>query len=77
MATAGNLPPLPGRAADRHKYSLIRIFLPVQAAGWHICLDLAERNLAGDPVGRIVADQAMAHGWQRLSDGYAAALEKP
>jgi uncharacterized protein YndB with AHSA1/START domain len=53
-----------------------RSWLSKVAAGWHICLDVAERNLAGDPVGRIVADQAMAHGWQRLNDGYAAVLGK-
>jgi uncharacterized protein YndB with AHSA1/START domain len=51
-----------------------RSWLSKVAAGWHICLDVAERKLAGDPVGRIVADEAMAHGWERLNDGYAAQL---
>ena len=34
----------------------LRSWLSKVAAGWHICLDVAERQLAGDPVGRIVAD---------------------
>lgn len=42
------------------------------AAGWHLCLDVAERALAGRPVGRIVAGAAKRHGWERLNADYAA-----
>jgi len=41
------------------------------AAGWHICLDVADRLLAGDPIGRIVADDARRHGWERLDAAYS------
>ena len=41
------------------------------AAGWHICFDVLERLLAGDPVGRIVGGDAMKFGWPRLHAEYA------
>ena len=42
------------------------------AAGWHICLAVLARLLAGDPVGVIRGQDAMNHGWERLRAGYAA-----
>ncbi|MGH7445104.1 MAG: SRPBCC family protein [Longimicrobiales bacterium] len=42
------------------------------AAGWHICIDVADAFMSGAPVGRIVADDAMKHGWERLNEEYAA-----
>lgn len=44
------------------------------AAGWHICLDVAERLLARDPVGRIVGADALDHGWRELNVHYADLL---
>lgn len=44
------------------------------AAGWHICIDVAERLLAGAPVGRIVGEEAKQHGWERLEAVYADRL---
>ena len=42
------------------------------AAGWHICFDVLERLLAGEPIGRIVGAEAMKFGgWQRLTAEYA------
>jgi hypothetical protein len=41
------------------------------AAGWHICFDVLDRWLAGDPIGRIVAGEAMKFGWKRLNVEYA------
>jgi hypothetical protein len=42
------------------------------AAGWHICFDVLERLLAGEPIGRIVGAEAMKFGgWQRLKAEYA------
>ena len=41
------------------------------AAGWHICFDVLARFLSGDPVGRIVAGDAMKFGWPRLNAEYA------
>jgi uncharacterized protein YndB with AHSA1/START domain len=51
-----------------------RSMVPKVAAGWHICLDVAERLMAGDPVGRIVAEEARAYGWEALNQQYAATL---
>ena len=47
-------------------------WLPKVAAGWHICLDVADRWLQGNPVGRIAAQDAMQFGWGTLNDSYTA-----
>ena len=44
------------------------------AAGWHICLVVADRFMDGEPIGRIVADNAMNFGWQELEQAYAERL---
>jgi uncharacterized protein YndB with AHSA1/START domain len=49
-----------------------RKFVSMGAAGWHICFDVLDRFLAGQPIGRIVAGDAMKfEGWQRLNAEYA------
>ena len=48
-----------------------RRFISMGAAGWHICFDVLERLLAGEPIGRIVGPGAMKFGWQRLHAEYA------
>jgi uncharacterized protein YndB with AHSA1/START domain len=49
-----------------------RRFVSWGAAGWHICFDVLERLLAGDPIGRIVSADAMKFiGWQQLTAEYA------
>lgn len=47
-------------------------FIAWGAAGWHICLDVLDHLVAGEPIGRIVGGEAMDFGWQRLVDEYAA-----
>ncbi|HYZ01288.1 MAG TPA: SRPBCC family protein [Candidatus Binatia bacterium] len=44
------------------------------AAGWHICLAVADRLLDGHPVGPIVGENARNYGWDDLSDAYAKRL---
>jgi uncharacterized protein YndB with AHSA1/START domain len=44
------------------------------AAGWHLCLDVAEHLLDGDPVPPIRGQEALQHGWKELHDEYAAQL---
>jgi uncharacterized protein YndB with AHSA1/START domain len=51
-----------------------RTWVPMVAAGWHICLDVADLLLDGDPIGSIVADEAKEFGWDDLRDGYAERL---
>jgi len=49
-----------------------RRYMSMGAAGWHICLDVLDRLLAGQPIGRIVGPDAMKFdGWQRLNAEYA------
>jgi uncharacterized protein YndB with AHSA1/START domain len=52
-------------------------WVPKVAAGWHICLDVAERLLAGQPVEPIRGEDAKNHGWERLHDAYAETLGIP
>jgi uncharacterized protein YndB with AHSA1/START domain len=53
-------------------HNIPRGFISMGAAGWHICLDVLDRQLAGRPIGRIVGPQAMQFGgWQRLNAEYA------
>lgn len=63
-ATAGGT-----RLTLRHRTAQ-RDHVPMFAAGWHICLDVAEAALDGRPLGRIAGKDALDHGWAELRDGY-------
>jgi uncharacterized protein YndB with AHSA1/START domain len=53
-------------------HNIDRGFISWGAAGWHICFDVLDRFLAGEPIGRIVGPDAMKFaGWQRLKVEYA------
>jgi hypothetical protein len=53
-------------------HKIDRRFISWGAAGWHICFDVLERLLAGEPIGRIAGPEAMKFdGWQRLTAEYA------
>jgi len=47
------------------------------AAGWHICLDVAERMLDGSPVGPIRGQEALQYGWDELRSAYTERLPVP
>lgn len=49
-------------------------WVPKVAAGWHLCLVVADRLLAGRPVGPIRGEDAKNYGWQALHDAYAEKL---
>lgn len=52
--------------------SIDRHYISMGAAGWHICLDILDRLLSGNPVGRIAGGDALKFaGWQRLNAKYA------
>jgi uncharacterized protein YndB with AHSA1/START domain len=56
-------------------HNIDRRFISMGAAGWHICLDVLDRLLAGRPIGRMVGPEAMKfEGWQRLNGEYANQL---
>ncbi|HJQ37107.1 MAG TPA: SRPBCC family protein [Thermoanaerobaculia bacterium] len=53
-------------------HNIDRRFIAMGAAGWHVCLDVLERALDEQPIGRIVGADAMNfEGWQRLHAEYA------
>jgi uncharacterized protein YndB with AHSA1/START domain len=67
------LEPLPGGGTRLTLWHNIdRRFISMGAAGWHICFDVLERLLSGQPIGRIVGGDALTFvGWQRLNAEYA------
>jgi uncharacterized protein YndB with AHSA1/START domain len=49
-----------------------RRYIAMGAAGWHICIDVMDHLLSGDPIGRIAGPETMKFdGWQRLNAEYA------
>jgi uncharacterized protein YndB with AHSA1/START domain len=52
-------------------HTIDRRAISMGAAGWHICLDVFDRLLAGEPLGRIVGGDAMSFDWPRLNAEYA------
>lgn len=53
-------------------HNINRNFISMGAAGWHICLDVLASTLDEEPIGRIVAGDALQfEGWQRLNKEYA------
>jgi len=66
------LEPLGAGTRLRLWHSIDRRFISWGAAGWHICFDVLDRLLAGEPIGPIVGGEAMKFdGWQRLNAEYA------
>ncbi len=53
-------------------HNIDRRYIAMGAAGWHICIDVMDRALSGEPVGRMVGPDTMKfEGWQRLRAEYA------
>jgi uncharacterized protein YndB with AHSA1/START domain len=52
-----------------------RDWTPKVAAGWHLCLVVADHLLDGDPIEPIRGGAAMEYGFQDLSDAYERELE--
>jgi uncharacterized protein YndB with AHSA1/START domain len=49
-----------------------RRFIAMGAAGWHLCTDVLDHLLSGQPLGRIVGMEAMQFaGWQQLNAEYS------
>jgi uncharacterized protein YndB with AHSA1/START domain len=52
-----------------------RRYIAMGASGWHVCLDVMDRLLAGQPIGRLAGPAAMkVEGWQRLMGEYVKLL---
>lgn len=62
----------PGGTRLKLWHNIDRRFIAWGAAGWHICFDVLDHLLSGEPIGRIVGPDAMKfEGWQRLTTEYA------
>jgi uncharacterized protein YndB with AHSA1/START domain len=49
-----------------------RRYVAMGAAGWHICIDVMDRLLADQPIGRMAGPELMKFdGWQRLTAEYS------
>ncbi|MBK7929566.1 MAG: SRPBCC family protein [Bryobacterales bacterium] len=52
-------------------HNIDRRYIAWGAAGWHICLDVLERLLGGEPLGRMAGAEVMQFaGWRRLAAEY-------
>ncbi len=49
-------------------------WVPKVAAGWHLCIVVAEHLLAGQPIEPIRGEDAYRYGWRDLYDAYAEKL---
>jgi len=51
--------------------SIDRRYIAMGAAGWHVCFDVMDHLLDGEPIGRLVGPDVMKFdGWQRLHAEY-------
>jgi len=67
------LAPTPGGTRLTLWHTIDRRYVTWGAAGWHVCLDVLDRLLAGDPIGRIAGGDAIKYaGWKQLTAEYAA-----
>jgi len=58
-------------------HNIDRRYISMGAAGWHICFDVLDHLLSANPIGRIVAGDALKFGgWQRLHAEYAKQFEQ-
>lgn len=52
-------------------HNIDRHYIAMGAAGWHICFDVLDHLLSGEPIGRMVGMDVMKFGgWQRLHAEY-------
>lgn len=55
-------------------HNIDKAYIAMGAAGWHICFDVLERQLAGQPIGRIAGPAAFGYDFKRLHAEYAQLL---
>jgi len=53
-------------------HNIDKRYIAMGAAGWHICLDVLDRLVGGEPIGRMVGPACMGfEGWKRLNKEYS------
>jgi uncharacterized protein YndB with AHSA1/START domain len=58
-------------------HNIDRRYISWGAAGWHICFDVLERMLSGNPISRIAGADAMKlEGWKKLTAEYQKQFEQ-
>jgi uncharacterized protein YndB with AHSA1/START domain len=58
-------------------HNIDRRYVSWGAAGWHVCFDVLDHFLAGEPIGRMVGPEVTKFaGWQRLQAEYAKQFAK-
>lgn len=65
----------PGTRLTLHHTLDDREYVSKIAAGWHLCLVVADRLLDGRPIDPIRGDDARNYGWEALNDSYAQKLD--
>ena len=56
-------------------HNIDRRYIAMGAAGWHICIDVLDHLVAGEPLGRMVGPDAIKFGgWNRLHVEYQKQL---
>ena len=66
------LEPLGGGTRLKLSHNINKGYIAWGAAGWHICFDVLDRQLAGEPIGRMVGPEVTKfEGWQRLAGEYS------
>jgi len=56
-------------------HNIDKNFISWGAAGWHVCIDVLDHLLMGEPLGRMVGPETMKlPGWQRLTTEYQKLL---
>jgi len=72
------LAPIAGGTRLTLWHNIDRRYIAMGAAGWHLCLDVLDHALSGDPIGRIIGGDAMKFdGWHRLHREYAEQFGLP
>jgi uncharacterized protein YndB with AHSA1/START domain len=57
----------------RHTFAS-QMLAAATAAGWHICLDVLDAQLSGEPFGPVVGTRAKEYGWDDLNRRYSHEL---
>ena len=66
------LEPIPSGTRLTLWTNIAKPYIAMGAAGWQICLDVLDRHLSGNPIGRLTGPEAMKFdGWQRLNAEYS------
>jgi uncharacterized protein YndB with AHSA1/START domain len=71
------LEPIAGGTRLTIWHNIDRRYISMGAAGWHLCMDVLDHLLAGQPIGRMVGMEVMQmDSWRRLHGEYTKLLRQ-